>query len=227
MAVNRFRLPPLSEQVIDVGPMSGKSNILFWLERRGIVPSDGVVERIYERAKSSNHTLSEAEIMADATRAMTKLALIEISPVTLGASINTRTLAAKGGGPPLSPAEQAQVRALHDRLMALGDEADADDARDVFAELARVADERVQRPLRLDAAVEIEPQRLRIAGIGGDADLVQEELRVGSAGAVANVSVRESGQAAIRIQAAGRSPPGLPREDRIHRSGSCRSLSER
>jgi 2-isopropylmalate synthase len=51
------------EQVIDVGPMSGKSNILFWLERRGITPSDGVVERIYQRAKSSNHTLSEAEIL--------------------------------------------------------------------------------------------------------------------------------------------------------------------
>jgi len=51
------------EQVIDVGPMSGKSNILFWLERRGIPTSDEVVERIYSRAKSSDHTLSEAEIL--------------------------------------------------------------------------------------------------------------------------------------------------------------------
>src|SRR5436305_9968234 len=50
------------EQVIDVGPMSGKSNVLFWLERRGIPAEDGVVERIYARAKSSDHTLSEAEI---------------------------------------------------------------------------------------------------------------------------------------------------------------------
>ena len=50
------------EQVIDIGPMSGKSNVLFWLERRGIAPSDEVVERIYKRAKASDHTLSEAEI---------------------------------------------------------------------------------------------------------------------------------------------------------------------
>ena len=50
------------EQVIDVGPMSGKSNVLFWLEQRGISPSDEIVERIYKRAKSSDHTLSEGEI---------------------------------------------------------------------------------------------------------------------------------------------------------------------
>jgi len=50
------------EQVIDVGPMSGKSNVLFWLERRGIPASDDVVERIYQRAKASNHTLTDAEI---------------------------------------------------------------------------------------------------------------------------------------------------------------------
>jgi 2-isopropylmalate synthase len=50
------------EQVIDIGPMSGKSNVLFWLERRGIPASDDVVERIYTLAKSSDHTLTEAEI---------------------------------------------------------------------------------------------------------------------------------------------------------------------
>jgi 2-isopropylmalate synthase len=51
------------EQVIDIGPMSGKSNVLFWLERRGIPVSDDVVESIYRRAKASDHTLSEAEIL--------------------------------------------------------------------------------------------------------------------------------------------------------------------
>lgn len=50
------------EQVIDVGPMSGKSNVLFWLERHGIAVSEELVERIYKRAKSSDHTLTEAEI---------------------------------------------------------------------------------------------------------------------------------------------------------------------
>jgi 2-isopropylmalate synthase len=51
------------EQVIDVGPMSGKSNVLFWLERRGLDCSDEIVEKIYKRAKASDHTLSEGEIM--------------------------------------------------------------------------------------------------------------------------------------------------------------------
>src|SRR5215471_1174168 len=51
------------EQIIDVGPMSGKSNVLFWLERHGIPPTDDVVERVYARAKSSDHTLTESEIL--------------------------------------------------------------------------------------------------------------------------------------------------------------------
>ena len=50
------------DQVIDVGPMSGKSNVLFWLQQRGLTATDEVVERIYRRAKSSDHTLTEAEI---------------------------------------------------------------------------------------------------------------------------------------------------------------------
>ena len=51
------------EQIIDIGPMSGKSNVLFWLEQHGLPTNDGVVDRIYKRAKSSDHTLSEAEIL--------------------------------------------------------------------------------------------------------------------------------------------------------------------
>jgi isopropylmalate/homocitrate/citramalate synthase len=50
------------EQIIDIGPMSGKSNVLFWLERHGVSATDDVVDRIYQRAKASNHTLSETEI---------------------------------------------------------------------------------------------------------------------------------------------------------------------
>ncbi len=51
------------EQVIDIGPMSGKSNVLFWLERRGIPANEELVERIYQRAKASDHTLSDAEVV--------------------------------------------------------------------------------------------------------------------------------------------------------------------
>ncbi len=51
------------EQIIDIGPMSGKSNVIFWLERKGISPTDELVERIFQKAKSSSATLTEAEIM--------------------------------------------------------------------------------------------------------------------------------------------------------------------
>ena len=50
------------EQIIDVGPMSGKSNVIFWLERHGIPVTEDCVERIYKRAKASDHTLSDTEI---------------------------------------------------------------------------------------------------------------------------------------------------------------------
>ena len=59
------------EQVIDVGPMSGKSNILYWLERRNIPASDDLVERIYKCAKASDHTLSEPEILECVEQAKT------------------------------------------------------------------------------------------------------------------------------------------------------------
>ncbi len=51
------------DQIIDIGPMSGKSNVLWWLEKRGIPATDDLVDRIYQRAKQSDHTLSEAEIL--------------------------------------------------------------------------------------------------------------------------------------------------------------------
>src|SRR5947209_10961594 len=51
------------DQIIDVGPMSGKSNVLFWLERHGIAASDDILDRIYQRAKNSDHTLTEVEIL--------------------------------------------------------------------------------------------------------------------------------------------------------------------
>jgi len=60
------------EQIIDIGPMSGKSNVLWWLERHGVPVSDRVVERIYQRAKQSDHTLSESEILECVEAATTK-----------------------------------------------------------------------------------------------------------------------------------------------------------
>jgi 2-isopropylmalate synthase len=52
------------EQVIEIGPMSGKSNVLYWLEKRGIPASDELVERIYDAAKKSERVLTDEEILA-------------------------------------------------------------------------------------------------------------------------------------------------------------------
>jgi 2-isopropylmalate synthase len=51
------------EQVIEIGPMSGKSNVIYWLEKRGLEPSESRVNRIYERAKAASGVLEESEIM--------------------------------------------------------------------------------------------------------------------------------------------------------------------
>ena len=60
------------DQIIDIGPMSGKSNVLFWLERRGIPATDETIDRIYQRAKRSDHTLTEAEILDCVSTAASK-----------------------------------------------------------------------------------------------------------------------------------------------------------
>jgi isopropylmalate/homocitrate/citramalate synthase len=52
------------EQEIDVGPMSGKSNVVFWLERHGHTATDELVDRIFTKAKASDTVLTEAEIRA-------------------------------------------------------------------------------------------------------------------------------------------------------------------
>jgi isopropylmalate/homocitrate/citramalate synthase len=51
------------EQEIDVGPMSGRSNVIFWLEKRGITPTEQIVDRVFQRAKASATVLTEEEIL--------------------------------------------------------------------------------------------------------------------------------------------------------------------
>jgi len=52
------------DQVIEIGPMSGKSNVLFWLERHGIPADDALVNRIFDAAKQSSRVLTESEVQA-------------------------------------------------------------------------------------------------------------------------------------------------------------------
>jgi 2-isopropylmalate synthase len=51
------------EQEIDGGPMSGKSNVVFWLEKRGLPATDELVDRIFSKAKASSSVLTESEIL--------------------------------------------------------------------------------------------------------------------------------------------------------------------
>jgi 2-isopropylmalate synthase len=56
-------------QEIEVGPMSGKSNVIFWLQQRGLPAPDEVVDRILETAKRGATVLTEDEIRAVIARA--------------------------------------------------------------------------------------------------------------------------------------------------------------
>jgi 2-isopropylmalate synthase len=52
------------DQVIEIGPMSGKSNVLFWLERHGIPANEALVSRIFDAAKQSARVLTDDELRA-------------------------------------------------------------------------------------------------------------------------------------------------------------------
>jgi len=51
-------------QTIEVGPMSGISNVQCWLEDHGIEPRPELVEAIFRRAKESDQVLADEEILA-------------------------------------------------------------------------------------------------------------------------------------------------------------------
>jgi 2-isopropylmalate synthase len=51
-------------QVIEVGPMSGKSNVLYWLERHAIPANEKLAGKILDAAKNSSRILTDAEILA-------------------------------------------------------------------------------------------------------------------------------------------------------------------
>jgi 2-isopropylmalate synthase len=52
------------EQVIEIGPMSGKSNVLYWLEKRGIPGDETLANIIFAAAKKSSRVLTDDEILA-------------------------------------------------------------------------------------------------------------------------------------------------------------------
>ncbi len=51
-------------QQVEVGPMSGLSNVVYWLEQRGHEPTDERKHRIFQAAKRARRILTDAEIEA-------------------------------------------------------------------------------------------------------------------------------------------------------------------
>ena len=52
------------EQRIEVGPMSGISNVQCWLEDHGIAARPELVDAVFQRAKESDRILTDDEIFA-------------------------------------------------------------------------------------------------------------------------------------------------------------------
>jgi 2-isopropylmalate synthase len=52
------------KQEIEIGPMSGSSNVIFYLSQRGIVASPELIQAVLLAAKESNRILQEPEIRA-------------------------------------------------------------------------------------------------------------------------------------------------------------------
>ncbi len=51
-------------QAIEIGFMSGESNVVYWLKSRKIEPEEGLVKHIFGIAKGTDHILSDTEIHA-------------------------------------------------------------------------------------------------------------------------------------------------------------------
>jgi 2-isopropylmalate synthase len=52
------------EQRIEVGPMSGESNVVWWLTSHGFPATRDTIERIFAAAKASDRILTDAELAA-------------------------------------------------------------------------------------------------------------------------------------------------------------------
>jgi 2-isopropylmalate synthase len=52
------------QQIVEIGPLSGKSNVIYWLARHGIPESPDLVNRIFEVAKQSPRVLTDDEVRA-------------------------------------------------------------------------------------------------------------------------------------------------------------------
>ncbi len=56
------------QQIIEVGPMCGLSNVIYWLQVHGYSQDEGLAKEIFALAKSTNRLLTDDEIHAAAAR---------------------------------------------------------------------------------------------------------------------------------------------------------------
>ena len=53
-----------SRQIIEIGPMSGLSNVVHWLEENDIEATEALVQEIFQHAKKAREVLPHAEIVS-------------------------------------------------------------------------------------------------------------------------------------------------------------------
>ena len=56
------------QQIIEVGPMSGLSNVIYWLATHGYPQEESLVKEIFQQAKSTNRILTDEELHSSARR---------------------------------------------------------------------------------------------------------------------------------------------------------------
>jgi 2-isopropylmalate synthase len=56
------------EQIIEIGPMCGLSNVLYWLDLNGYGQDEGLAREIFAKAKSTNRILTDSELRQTAER---------------------------------------------------------------------------------------------------------------------------------------------------------------
>ena len=50
------------EQIIRIGHMSGRSNIVYWLEKNGYQANENLVAHLFEVAKSQRRLMTDEEV---------------------------------------------------------------------------------------------------------------------------------------------------------------------
>jgi 2-isopropylmalate synthase len=59
-------------QIIEVGPMCGLSNVIYWLASNGYPQEEGLAKEIFQQAKATNRILTEEELHSSAKRWLEK-----------------------------------------------------------------------------------------------------------------------------------------------------------